>query len=126
MDSSAPGIYPINPNIFTDLDFMSSQLTHITSLPLPELVAGGSTIAASEITSLMCAPSSFNTSTALSSSRQSPTLGAAGGSAASPSNIITPSLPAPTSTVSKALPSTSTQSEFASSSLVCPLAARRG
>ncbi|KAK9675278.1 hypothetical protein QE152_g40481 [Popillia japonica] len=36
------------------------------------------------------------------------------GSGASPSNIITPSLSVPTSTVTKALPSTSTLSEFAS------------
>ncbi|KAK9736963.1 hypothetical protein QE152_g11123 [Popillia japonica] len=90
--------------------------THITDLPLPEPVAGDATIAAFQTTSLTCAPSSSNPSTALSSFSQPPTLSAAGSSAASPSNIITPSLSVSTSTVTKALPSTSTstQSEFAS------------
>ncbi|KAK9728733.1 hypothetical protein QE152_g17062 [Popillia japonica] len=108
------GMYPINPNIFTDLDFMSSQLTHITDLSLTEPVAVGATIAASGITSLMCAPSSSYTSTALSSSPQPPILGVAGSSAASAYNIIYTLLSVPTSTVTKTLPSTSTQSEFAS------------
>ncbi|KAK9743685.1 hypothetical protein QE152_g8456 [Popillia japonica] len=92
--------------------------THITDLPLPEPVAGDATIAAFQTTSLTCAPSSSNTSTALTSFPQPPTLSVAGSgsSAASPSNIITPSLSVSTSTVTKALPSTSTfiQSEFAS------------
>ncbi|KAK9754832.1 hypothetical protein QE152_g1002 [Popillia japonica] len=83
-------------------------------LPVPEPVAGDATIAAFQTTSLTCAPSSSNTSTALSSFPQPPTLSAAGSSVASPSNIITPSLSVSTSTVTKALPSTSTQSEFAS------------
>ncbi|KAK9728550.1 hypothetical protein QE152_g17948 [Popillia japonica] len=77
-----------------------------------EPVAGDATIAAFQTTSLTCAPSSSNTSTALSSFPQPPTLSAAESPAASPSNIITPSLSVSTSTVSKALSSTSTQSEF--------------
>ncbi|KAK9739890.1 hypothetical protein QE152_g8625 [Popillia japonica] len=75
-----------------------THITHTTDLPPPEPVAGDATITA------------FGTYI----SPQSPTLGARGSSAASSSDIITPSLSVPTSTVTKALHPTSTQSEFAS------------
>ncbi|KAK9753742.1 hypothetical protein QE152_g1857 [Popillia japonica] len=96
-------------------DYIADVCTFFRHLPLPEPVAGDA-IAAFQTTSLTCAPSSANTSTALSSFPQPPTLSAVGSSAASPSNIITPSLFVSTSTITKALPSTSTstQSEFAS------------